>query len=156
MYSTDHRHCSTYTCVNMRAIWQISTKNPRKKLACKFLHKLLHANLSVFLRWLILLTKIHTSCVYFLTTENVADVKLETDIVEKRLFTVKEKTTYCTQSLTTIMLWWQMSCFGWSAILHVNLDACYSPRLLFWNKFNVLVCVAGTRTSVHFFFQTCP
>ena len=35
------------------AIGQISTKNPRKKLACKFLHELLdadflHANLSVF------------------------------------------------------------------------------------------------------------
>ena len=39
----------------LHAIWRISTKNPRKKLACKFLHKLLHAdflhaNLSVLLR----------------------------------------------------------------------------------------------------------
>ena len=32
---------------------------------------------------------------------NVADVKLETDIVEKRLFAVKEKTTCYTLSLTT-------------------------------------------------------
>ena len=30
---------------------------------------------------------------YFFTTANVADVKLETDIVEKHLFTVIEKTT---------------------------------------------------------------
>ena len=36
--------------------------------------------------------------------QNVADVKLETDIVEKRLFAVKEKTTCYTPSLTTIML----------------------------------------------------
>ena len=33
------------------------------------------------------------SCVYFFTTANVADVKLETDIVEKHLFMVIEKTT---------------------------------------------------------------
>ena len=37
---------------------------------------------------------------YFFTTENVADVKLETDIVEKRLFAVKEKTTCYTLFLT--------------------------------------------------------
>ena len=79
----------------LRAIWWISTKNPHKKLACKFLHELLHAdflhtNLSVLLRWLILLTKVHASCVYFFCN-NVADVKLETDIVEKCLFAVKEK-----------------------------------------------------------------
>ena len=54
----------------VRAIWRISTKNPRKKLVCKFKHELLHAgflhaNVSVLLRWLILLTKIHASCVYF-------------------------------------------------------------------------------------------
>ena len=39
----------------LRAIWWISMKNPHKKLACKFLHELLHAdflhtNLSVLLR----------------------------------------------------------------------------------------------------------
>ena len=39
----------------LRATWRISTKNPCKKLACKFLHELLpvdflHPNLSVFLR----------------------------------------------------------------------------------------------------------
>ena len=99
----------------LRAIWRISTKNPCKKLAYKFLHKLLHAdflhaNLSVLLRWLILLTKIHASCVYFFTTENVADLKLETDIVEKRLFAVKEKTTCYTLSLTTNILRSRTSC----------------------------------------------
>ena len=40
--------------------------------------------------------------VYFFTTANVADVKLETDIVEKRFFMVKEKTTYYTGVL---LLW---------------------------------------------------
>ena len=97
----------------LRVIWRTSTQ----KLACKFLHELLHAdflhvNLSVFLRWLIFLIKIHATCVYFFTTANVADIKLlETDIVEKRLFAVKEKTTYCTLSLTTIMLRSRTSCF---------------------------------------------
>ena len=114
-YTTGHGHCSTYMRVNC-VQWGISMKIPRKKLACKFLHELLHAdflhaNLSVLLRWLILLKKIHASCVYFFKTENVADVKLETDIVEKCLFVVKEKTTCYTLSLTTIMRQWQTSCF---------------------------------------------
>ena len=39
----------------LRAIWRFYTQNPRKKLACKFLYELLHANLRAFLRWLILL-----------------------------------------------------------------------------------------------------
>ena len=87
----------------LHAIWRISTKNPCKKLMYKFLHKLLHAdflhaNLSVLLRWLILLTKIHASCVYFFTTENVADVKFETDIVEKRLLLY----TFCYYEHSTI------------------------------------------------------
>ena len=47
----------------------------------------------------------------FFTTANVADVKLETDTVEKRPFAVKEKTTYYTRSLTTIMLRSRMSGF---------------------------------------------
>ena len=41
----------------------------------------------------------------------MADVKLDTDIVEKHPFAVKEKTTYCTLSLTMIMLRSQTSCF---------------------------------------------
>ena len=32
----------------LRAIWRISTKNPRKELACKFLHELLHPNLYMY------------------------------------------------------------------------------------------------------------
>ena len=48
---------------------------------------------------------------YFFTTENVADVKLETVMVEKCLFAVKEKTAYCTLSLATIVLLLRMSCF---------------------------------------------
>ena len=39
---------------------------------------------------------------YFFTTENVADVNLETVIAEKHLFVVKEKTTYYTLSLAMI------------------------------------------------------
>ena len=58
----------------LRATWRISMKNPRKKLAFKILHEVLHAdflhaNLSVLLRWLILLTKIDASCMYFFTTK---------------------------------------------------------------------------------------
>ena len=48
-----------------------------------------------------MLVKIHATCEYFFTTANMADVKLETDFVEKRLFAVKKKTTYYTLSLTT-------------------------------------------------------
>ena len=42
----------------------------------------LHANLRVFLWWLILLVKIQANCVYFFTTANMAGVKLEADIVK--------------------------------------------------------------------------
>ena len=146
-YNTGHGHCSTHTCVS----WVQHGGFPGKKLACKFLHKLLHANLHVFLRWLILLVKIHATCEYFFTTANMADVKLETDIVEKCLFVVRKKTTYYTLSLTTNIMFCK-SCYllkflgcwlkqGFKlqyAILHVNLGTCYLPRwLLFWNKFNV-------------------
>ena len=63
----------------LRAMWWIFMQNPHQKLVCKLLHKLLHAtflhsNLCVFLRRLILLVKIHVSCVYFFTTANMADV----------------------------------------------------------------------------------
>ena len=50
----------------------------------------------------------------FLSTSNVADVKLETDIVQKRLFAVKKKTPYYILSLTClamIMLRSRTSCF---------------------------------------------
>ena len=109
---------------------------------------------------------VHT--VYFFTTANVADVKLETNIVEKRLFAVKEKTTYYTLTLTMIMLRSRTSCFvindflgRWQKHYFTCKLGCmfilYLPWLLFWNKFNVLACIAGTWTSVHcfFFLQTC-
>ena len=146
----------------------IHTKSTQK-LPCKiftqtpYLHPdVLHANLPVFLRWLILLVKIHARCMYFFTTANVANAKLETDVVEKYLFTVKEKTTvlpytfsyYHRAMIANVMFcdqWFPLA-VGWRAILLVNLDACYLPRPLFWNKFNVLACVAGARTSVHCLF----
>ena len=80
-FSTGLGHCSTYTCVNCVQHGRF----PGKKLACKFLHELFNANFRVFLRWLILLVKIHATCKYFFTTANMADVKLETDFVEKHL-----------------------------------------------------------------------
>ena len=77
----------------LRVIWRFYTQHPRKKLACKFLHELLHANLRVFLRWLILLVINTRKLRAFLNISKrqqpmMADVKLETVIVEKRLFAV--------------------------------------------------------------------
>ena len=115
-----------------------------------------------------LIPAVLASCVYFFTTENVADVKLETDIVEKRLFAVKEKTTCYTLSLTTIMLWSRMSCFVINDSLGfwlkcyftcklgcmlLSTTVCFEISSMFYG---VLACVAGTLTSVHCFFsQTC-
>ena len=136
IYSTGHEHCSTYMCINCMQY-------------------------GVFLQWMILLIKIHASCVYVFTTANVADIKLETNIVEKCLFVVKEKATYYTLSLTTILLQWQTSCFVINYFLGCWLKCyftcklgcmLYLSRLLFLNKFNVLACVAGARTSAHCFF----
>ena len=165
VYSTGHEHCSTYMCITCMQYGGF----PRKIHAinsCKFLHELLqadflHANLSVFLQWMILLIKIHASCVYVFTTANVADIKLETNIVEKCLFVVKEKATYYTLSLTTILLQWQTSCFVINYFLGCWLKCyftcklgcmLYLSQLLFLNKFTVLACVAGARTSLHCFF----
>ena len=163
--------CCTYMCVNCLQYGRLPWKIHAKKLACKFLSELLHidflhANLSVFLRWLILLMTINAICVYFFTTTNVADVKLETNIVEKHLFAVKEKTTYYTLSLSMIMLRSWTSCFVinnflgcWQKHYFTCKLGCmllYLPWLLFWNNFNVLACIAGARTSVHcfvFFFS---
>ena len=116
IYSTGHGHCSTYTRVNCVQYGgfprKIHAKNSRVTFYRSFYTQTFYTQiLSVLLRWLILLTEIHASCVYFFTTENVADVKLETDIVEKRLFAVKEKTTCYTLSLTTNMLRSRTSCF---------------------------------------------
>ena len=75
----------------LRAMWWIFTQNPHQRLVCKFLHKLLHAtflhsNLRVFLRRLILLVKIHVSCVYFFTTANMADVIFRKRQCGKKVF----------------------------------------------------------------------
>ena len=73
---------------------------------------------------------------YFFTTANVADVKLETDIVGKRLFAVKAKTIYYTLSLDTIAnVTFCNQQFPWLLAealftVHENLDACYLPRRL--------------------------
>ena len=76
---------------------------------------------------------------YFFTTANVAEVKLETDIVGKRLFAAKAKTIYYTLSLGTIAnvtfcnqrLPWLLLAEALFPV-HVNLDACYlQHRLLF-------------------------
>ena len=158
-WALQHLHVHAH---KLHAIWRISTNNAHKKLACKFLHELLHtdflhSNLSVFLRWLILCIKIQASCVYFFTTANVADVKLETDIVGKRLFTVLKSES----NLLYTFSWYDHAIianvtfcnqrFPWllaEALLtvHVNLDAGYLPcQLLFRNHFNVLACIQALR-----------
>ena len=48
-------------------------------------------------------------CMYFFTTANIADAKLETDIVKKRPFAVKKKTTYYTVSLTANVMFCPLS-----------------------------------------------
>ena len=82
----------------LRAIWRISTKfhaiNSRVNFYASFYTQTFYTQIWEYFYgdWFRLQKY----------TENVTDVKLETDIVEKRLFVVKEKTTYCTLSLTTI------------------------------------------------------
>ena len=67
-------------------------------------------------------------CISF-TTDNVADVKLETDIVEKHLFAVKEKTTSYTLFLTTIMLQSRTSCFVMNDFLGCWLKRYFTCKL---------------------------
>ena len=74
---------------------------------------------------------------YFLTTANVADVKLETNTVERRLFSVKEKTTYYTlytlsyyNHATIVNVMFCNQRFPWllaEALFYIHLDACYFP-----------------------------
>ena len=70
---------------------------------------------------------------YFFTTANVADIKLETDIVEKHLLAVKKKTNYYTLSLTTIMLRSRTSCFVIRVQLQLENDN-RGPGLWKFNK----------------------
>ena len=44
-YSTGRGHCSTYTRINCMQYGVFPRKIHAKKLACKFLHKLFHANI---------------------------------------------------------------------------------------------------------------
>ena len=67
-------------------------------------------------------------CISF-TTDNVADVKLETDIAEKHLFAVKEKTTCFTLFLTTIMLQSRTSCFVMNDFLGCWLKRYFTCKL---------------------------
>ena len=143
-------------------------KNSRKKLVCKFLHEFLHAdflyaNLSVCLRWLILLMTIHCTHRVFLYNSKCGWCKIRNQHCGKRLFAVKEKTTYYTLTLTMIMLRSRTSCFVindflgcWQKHYFTCKLGCmfilYLPWLLFWNKFNVLACIAGAWTSGHCFF----
>ena len=66
---------------------------------------------------------------YLFTTENVVDAKLETDIVEKRLFAVKEKTSYDTLSLATIMLRSRTLCFVMNDFLGCWLKRYFTCKL---------------------------
>ena len=74
----------------------------------------------------------------------MADVKLETDIVEKRRFAVKKKTTYYTFSVVNFFLQRTLCLVNRRFMLCKFLGSwqkqgpCYLTRqLLFGNKFNV-------------------
>ena len=74
---------------------------PRKVYAKNSRVIFLHKHLGVFLRWLILLVINKSKVGVFLYNSKwqelmMADVKIEADIVEKRLFAVKKKTTHYT------------------------------------------------------------
>ena len=110
-YSTGHGHCSTYTPVNCVQYGRFPCKVHAKSLHVNFYRELLHAaflhtNLRVFLHWLILLViKTRKLRVFLYISKRqqpmMADVKLETVIVEKHLFAVKKKTTYYTCNVAT-------------------------------------------------------
>ena len=97
--STGHGHCSTYTCVNCVQYggfrWKVDAKNSCVNFYASFYTQTFYTQI-----W-----------VYFQCNSKCGWCKLETNIVEKRLFVVKKKTTYCTVSLTMIVLWSRTSCF---------------------------------------------
>ena len=162
----------------LRAIWRISRETPRKKLARKLHAAFLHANLRVFLRWLILLVINTRKLRVFLYISKrqqpmMADVKLETDIVEKRPFAVKKILTIHVMlqlSLTSRTLLCKfLSCLlrpGFKlqhTILHVNKLGCYlARRLLFWNTIKSeiyysllrpwLLAKAGFQITIRYFY----
>ena len=116
MYSTGHGHCSTYRRINCLQYGgfprKIHAKNSRVNFYTSFYTQTFYTQIWVYFYsdWFCLQKYTQVVCISF-TTDNVADVKLETDIVEKRLFAVKEKTTCYTLCLTTNMLRSQTSCF---------------------------------------------
>ena len=86
---------------------------PLLKLTCKFLHELLHTD---FLHKFASTFKVTDfACKntrklrVFLYNGKMAEVKLETDIVEKHPFMVKKKTTYYTLSLTVTVMFCPLS-----------------------------------------------
>ena len=106
IYSTGHGHCSTYRRINClqygRFPRKIHAKNSRVNFYTSFYTQTFYTQIWVYFYsdWFCLQKYTQVVCISF-TTDNVADVKLETDIVEKRLFAVKEKTTCYTFCLTT-------------------------------------------------------
>ena len=114
-YSTVHGHCSTYTHVNCLQYGGLPWKIHAKTLRVKFLHELLHAdflhaNLSVFLWWLILLTKIHASCVYLFYNRQCAWCKIRNQHCGRTSFR-GERENNLLYTFTANMLRSQTSCF---------------------------------------------
>ena len=123
-----------------------------KKLACKFLHELdhadlLHANLRVFLRWLNLLVKIHASYKCVLPYNR----KYGWWHCGKMSFCVEKKTTYYTLFLTTNVMFCKSTnslAVGWSGVSNYNTlfkmltwmhvtchaDCCFEIRSMFWSS----------------------
>ena len=142
---------------------KIHAKNLRVNFYTSFYAQTFYKQIWVFfLRWLIFLVKIHASCVY----SKCSWYKLETDILEKCLFAVKKKTTYCTVSLTMIMLRSQTSCFVINNFLGYCLKRYFTCKLgcMLLAMTVVLKSVqcfslcsrhsdSRARTSVHCFFQ---
>ena len=118
-YSTVHGDCSTYTrvnCVQYGGLpWKIHAKTLRVNFYMSFYTQTFYTQIWVYFYgdWFCLQKYTQVVCISF-TTDNVPDVKLETDIVQKRLFAVKKKTPYYILSLTClamIMLRSRTSCF---------------------------------------------
>ena len=115
-YSTVHGDCSTYTRINCVQYGgfprKIHAKTLRVNFYMSFYTETFYTQIWVYFYgdWFCLQKYTQVACISF-TTDNVPDVKLETNIVEERLFAVKEKTTCYTLCLTTNMLQSQTSCF---------------------------------------------
>ena len=88
IYSTGHRYHSTHTHINCvqygRFPRKIHAKNSRVNFTRALTHRLFTCKFECILTVTDFAYKLHASYVYFFTTANVADVKLETDIVEKQ------------------------------------------------------------------------